>query len=530
MRCPLKTQLKAKRTKRKRDELTSPTIKVLFETPGGYSLFKLRDAGVLAKAGKGKIDLRRELAEDAASVVQLVSFNKFRDATEALAAATALVESKLDKALTKFLKANVKEGDRLLVSDTKLGAAIKAKLSIDCVGVSEGSSDDDGNANAYAELLRGVRENLTNLVPGLGAAELNQMALGVAHSLSRYKLRFSPDKVDTMIVQAINLLDDIDKEVNTYGMRVKEWYGWHFPEMTKIVSDNIQYARIVQRVGMRPNLKEADLSDILEDEAVEKALKSAALNSMGTDISAEDLANISALCEQTVELAAYRAQLYDYLKNRMQAIAPNLTIMVGELVGARLIAHAGSLLNLAKAPASTVQILGAEKALFRALKTKHDTPKYGLLYHASLIGQATPKNKGKVARVLAAKASLAIRVDAFGDETEATVALECRQKVEARLRQLETGEPYKLVPVAAAAAASSSSSSAAATTTAHDMEADATDAAEKKAASKSKKRKAEDGENGADAAAGADADADADASEKPKKKKKKDRPAVVDEE
>ena len=78
----------------------------------------------------------------------------------------------------------------------------------------------------------------------------------------------------------------------------------------------------------------------------------------------------------------------------MAAIAPNLTVLVGELVGARLIAHAGSLLNLAKHPASTVQILGAEKALFRALKTKQDTPKYGLIYHASMVGQATPKNKG----------------------------------------------------------------------------------------------------------------------------------------
>jgi hypothetical protein len=113
----------------------------------------------------------------------------------------------------------------------------------------------------------------------------------------------------------------------------------------------------------------------------------------------------------------------------MQAIAPNLTVLVGELVGARLIAHAGTLINLAKAPASTVQILGAEKALFRALKTKHATPKYGLLFHASLIGQASPKNKGKIARVLAAKCALAIRVDALGETTEAQIGLDSRTKV-----------------------------------------------------------------------------------------------------
>merc|ERR1712086_261822 len=153
------------------------------------------------------------------------------------------------------------------------------------------------------------------------------------------------------------------------------------------------------------------------------------------------MGNIRALCTQVISLMEYRTELYDYLKNRMAAVAPNLTVMVGELVGARLIGHAGSLMNLAKQPASTVQILGAEKALFRALKTKHDTPKYGLIYHASLIGQANPKHKGKISRVLAAKASLAIRVDALSDETaesiDTTIGYEGRAKVEARLRQLE---------------------------------------------------------------------------------------------
>merc|ERR1711991_570611 len=117
------------------------------------------------------------------------------------------------------------------------------------------------------------------------------------------------------------------------------------------------------------------------------------------------------------------AELYDYLKNRMNAIAPNLTA----LVGARLIAHTGSLINLSKQPASTVQILGAEKALFRALKTKH----------ATLVGQAASKNKGKMARMLAAKSSLAIRCDALGDEDTPSVGPEYRAVLEARLAQME---------------------------------------------------------------------------------------------
>lgn len=170
------------------------------------------------------------------------------------------------------------------------------------------------------------------------------------------------------------------------------------------------------------------IPQILADE-VETQLKEAATISMGTEVSDLDLINIKELCDQVLSLSEYRAQLFDYLKSRMNTIAPNLTALVGELVGARLIAHGGSLLNLAKQPGSTVQILGAEKALFRALKTKHATPKYGLIYHASLIGQAPPKLKGKISRSLAAKSALAIRYDALGEDQDDSLGVGCRTKV-----------------------------------------------------------------------------------------------------
>lgn len=128
----------------------------------------------------------------------------------------------------------------------------------------------------------------------------------------------------------------------------------------------------------------------------------------------------------------------------MIAIAPNLSVLVGELVGARLISHAGSLMNLAKHPASTVQILGAEKALFRALKTKRDTPKYGLIYHSALVGQSSVKNKGKMSRMLAAKAALATRVDALGDDTTLDLGAQHKAKLEERLRLLEEGSIRKI--------------------------------------------------------------------------------------
>ncbi|KAG4988360.1 hypothetical protein AAZX31_11G112600 [Glycine max] len=398
---------------------------VLFETPAGFALFKVLDEGKLSKVE----DLWKNFssADTARQVVKLKAFSKFENTSEALEAATLLIDGKASKGLRKFLRVHC-ENETLGVADSKLGNVIKEKLKIDCI-----------HNNAVMELMRGVRNQLTELISGLAVQDMAPMSLGLSHSLSRYKLKFSAEKVDTMIVQAIGLLDDLDKELNTYAMRVREWYGWHFPELTKIIQDNILYARAVKLMGDRVNAASLDFSEILPEE-VEAELKEASVISMGTEIGELDLANIRELCDQVLSLSEYRAQLYDYLKSRMNTIAPNLTAMVGELVGARLIAHGGSLLNLAKQPGSTVQILGAEKALFRALKTKHATPKYGLIYHASLIGQAAPKFKGKISRSLAAKTALAIRCDALGDGQDNTMGLENRAKLEARLRNLEGKE------------------------------------------------------------------------------------------
>ena len=134
--------------------------------------------------------------------------------------------------MKKFLKKHA-EGETLALADAKLGGLIKEKLGIACV-----------YSSGVMELMRGVRYQLNELIGGLTDSDIAPMALGLSHSLSRYKLKFSPDKVDTMVVQAIGLLDELDKELNTYAMRVREWYGWHFPEMTKIISDNMQYAKV----------------------------------------------------------------------------------------------------------------------------------------------------------------------------------------------------------------------------------------------------------------------------------------------
>lgn len=403
---------------------------VLFETASGYCLFKVTDDSKL----KTVTDLHSEFAtpEAAQKFVTLKEFHKFANTTEALSCSTALVASELHKGLKKFLKKSIIEKqiqETLAVEDKGLAQIIKEKLGISCFTVPPA-----------LEIFRGIRSQADSLLTGLKASDNAAMTLGLSHSLSRYKLKFSPEKVDTMIVQAIGLLDVLDKELNLYSMRVREWYGWHFPELDKVVPiDNRLFCRIIQKMRNRSNAPKLDFSDLLPAD-IEIELKEAAQISMGTEISEEDIENIVDLCKQVIDIYEYREELFEYLKNRMQAIAPNLTLLVGELVGARLIAHAGSLINLAKHPASTVQILGAEKALFRALKTKHDTPKYGLIYHASLIGQTTPKNRAKICRLLAAKAALSTRVDALSEREDGRlVATEYKEQVMNRIQAVDKG-------------------------------------------------------------------------------------------
>ncbi|KAL6453970.1 NOP58 Nucleolar protein 58 [Candida maltosa Xu316] len=451
---------------------------VLTETAAGYALLKAADKKI-HKSSSLVEDLNT--AEKVAEQFKIHRFEKFQSAANALEEANAIMEGKVSESLQKLLEdAKSDKKATLIVSETKLGNAIN-KLGLNFQVVSDAASLD---------LQRAIKQFLPELLPGLDNSSLNQMSLGLAHSIGRHKLKFSADKVDTMIIQAIALLDDLDKELNTYAMRCKEWYGWHFPELAKMITDSVAYARIILTMGVRSNASETDLSEILPEE-VEEQVKAAAEVSMGTEITEDDLNNIKALADQIVDFAAYREQLSNYLASRMKAIAPNLTAMVGELVGARLIAHAGSLTSLAKAPASTVQILGAEKALFRALKTKHDTPKYGIIYHASLVGQASGKNKGRIARTLAAKAAVSLRYDCFDEERDESddFGLENRAKVESRLSQLEGRDMRTTSKARAYNADADAPAAAAADSDDEEEESETEEVVEEKKSKKEKKEK-----------------------------------------
>ena len=235
------------------------------------------------------------------------------------------------------------------------------------------------------DLIRGIRLHASKLLKGLQTDDLKKAQLGLGHSYSRSKLKFNVNRIDNMIIQAIALLDQLDKDVNLFSMRIREWYGYHFPELIRLGPDNHQYARVAKFIGDKDSLDEdklPDLAALLDDDmTVAQNILDAARGSMGSGLSDIDMLNISSFATRVVSLSDYRKSLVSYLTEKMNSVAPSLTALLGERVGARLISHAGSLTNLSKYPASTVQILGAEKALFRALKTKGNTPKVRLKVH-----------------------------------------------------------------------------------------------------------------------------------------------------
>lgn len=160
---------------------------------------------------------------------------------------------------------------------------------------------------------------------------------------------------------------------------------------------------------------------------------------MGNDLSEVDEASLKSFSQYVVEHYDYKNSLQGYLKEKMEIVSPNLTALLNETVGAKLVNASGSLANLAKLPASTIQIMGAEKALFRALKKKGSTPKYGLLYNSSFISRAAQKDKGKISRFLANKCALAARLDQHLINPTNRFGLAMKQQVDERLNSLANG-------------------------------------------------------------------------------------------
>jgi len=417
----------------------------LYECSLGYALFEILGYEEISNNSE---EFQQSIMDfnKVSKIIKKIAFMPFKTSEQALENTKMVNDCEISPELKSFLKEyfpkSKSDKNKLGCVDKNFSQKISEVLGIKTI-VGE----------FLVEISRSIRVHIHKFL-GVDDMALTKSELGLAHAYSRFKCMFDVNRQDKPVIQSIALIDLLDKDINSFCMRIKEWFSWHFPELGKIITDNYLYIRIVKLIEQRKNLLEnkenlkPQLDEITLDPEISKQIIESAQLSMGSDISTADLLNIKYFSDRVDNLIKYREKLSNYLKDKTNNLAPNTSALVGETVTARLISHSGSLSTLAKYPASTIQILGAEKALFRALKTRSATPKYGLLYHSSFIGKAKMKNKGKISRYLANKLAMCSRIDAFSKDVSNDYGNELRNQIDERLKYLDTGDkPRKNIDV-----------------------------------------------------------------------------------
>ena len=330
-------------------------------------------------------------------------------------------ESKLSE-LGKFLA----NGENVIVNDHGLLDILKKK-SIDVQLMD-------------AEQIDNIQSTKTKLLVNSGFANDENDAM---EKLREFAIQLSSSKVtevsqspDLHIIQAINTLDETDKIINSISSRLREWYGLHFPELDNLIDSINGYSQIVLS-GTRENISKEDFEKAGFSKDKVEMLSLIKEKSRGGNISDKNFVIVQSLAKQILELFELRKNIEEHVDEQMKEEAPNISAILGTAVGARILAHAGSLNRLGRMPASTIQILGAEKALFRSLKTGANPPKHGILFQHAAVHAAPRWQRGKIARAVAAKAAIAARVDLFKAGLNETLL----EKLNVRVKEI--GDKYK---------------------------------------------------------------------------------------
>lgn len=315
------------------------------------------------------------------------------------------IVSELSQLLKELQK---KECNELLIEDRILASKISKIKGFSCLEFNESS------------VIQKFREKLDVTTVKLGRfgdrQDFQDFTSKVTLAIAEEAITSETQKKDLHAIQAIRTLDDLDKTLNLFSGRIREWYGLHFPELEKLVDKHETYARLVSDLGDREsyNLDKLESEGIPEQKA--KLISEKAENSIGYSANSSDLETLQSLSKNTIQLFKLRNTTEEFLEELMKKIAPNLTVILGPLMSARIISIAGSLERLAMMPSSTIQVLGAEKALFRSLKTGSRPPKHGIIFQHQSLHTAPKWQRGKIARVLSSKLSIAARIDSFGGE------------------------------------------------------------------------------------------------------------------
>jgi len=330
-------------------------------------------------------------------------------------------ESKLGE-VGKFLG----NGEVTLVNDRGLLEILKKK-SIDAQLMDDEQMDD-------------IQSTKTKLLINSGFANDENDAM---EKLREFAIQLSSSKVtevsqspDLHLIQAINTLDETDKIINSISSRLREWYGLHFPELDNLIDSINGYSQIVLS-GKRENISIEDFEKAGFSKDKVEMLSLIKEKSRGGNITEKNFGIVQSLAKQILNLFELRKNIEVHVDEQMKEEAPNISAILGTTVGARVLAHAGSLKRLATMPASTIQILGAEKALFRSLKTGANPPKHGILFQHATVHAAPRWQRGKIARAVAAKTAIAARVDVFGGGLNDTLL----EKLNVRVKEI--GVKYK---------------------------------------------------------------------------------------
>lgn len=264
-----------------------------------------------------------------------------------------------------------------------------------------------------------LRNHLNEVFEEIGFEKSEEEIIEYYERLAIEQIKQSSQEADKLLIQAINSVDDIDESISKLVERIRDWYTIYFPEMDTI-GNNESYIKLIALSENREDIMENYKDQLNEDIDY----------SSGADIDEDDLKMLKSFAESIYSLQKSRHELEIYIDSKMEAIAPNLRDLLGATLGAKLIAHIGSIKRLATYPASVIQIMGAEKAIFRHLKTGERPPKHGLIFQHPSVRGAKWWNRGKIARNLALKITLAVRKDVFSGEYDPSIAEDYLKKVE----------------------------------------------------------------------------------------------------
>jgi len=336
-----------------------------------------------------------------------------------------------EETVTEFIESSLKglEKEEITVEDALLARALSKVKGLN-VRVEEGTAPRwfrDGQDNYLIE--QGIVDSREDI-----ATFRREVSIVLAKS----KVSAASEEKDLLIKNAIDAVDEMDKSINVLVMRLREWYSLHHPSLNRLVEDQEMFAKVLSACAGKTNITKNCLESVgIPDTLVQQIIK-ALTGDIGAELLDSDLLVITSLAKSVNGLYQMRNELESYISSMMQSIAPNIGALAGPMIGARLISLAGSLKELARKPSSTIQVFGAEKALFRSLKTGADPPKHGIIYRVPEVNTAPFWQRGKIARSLAGKLSIAARIDAYSDKD---VGGNLREQFMSRVEEIRKQNP-----------------------------------------------------------------------------------------